>query len=88
MTFLTSPFLFIIAGAVVAFSFYRLGRSMQGKEIKNLKKNIDDLENEVVQSQREIINLEDQLMKRITASISGTPVIPIPASMKKHKLAK
>ncbi len=88
MNFLASPFLFVIAGAAVAFSFYLLGRVMQRKEIRHLKKNIDELENEVVQSQREILQLEDQLMKRITASISGTPVIPIPTSTKKHKLAK
>ena len=64
------------------------GYNVRNKEVCRLKRNADELEKEIIKSQREILQLEDQLVKRITASISGTPVIPIPNERPVKKAAK
>jgi sensor histidine kinase YesM len=80
MSFLTSPFIFFATIIVVSSISFYFGYLARNKEVRKLRRNADELEKEIIKSQREIIQLEDQLVKRITASIAGTPVIPIPST--------
>jgi len=88
MSYLTSPSIFFPAIIFVSLLTFYFGYNARNKEVRRLKRNADELEKEIIKSQREILQLEDQLVKRITASISGTPVIPIPTARPVKRAAK
>ena len=64
---------------IIAYIAGRFGFNLRKKELAKLKRRVGELEEEILYSHREMIHLETELAKRLTATLHGTaPVIPIP----------
>jgi cell division protein FtsB len=88
MSYLNSSFIYLFFFMVLSIVTFYLGYKVRNKEVRQLKRNVDELEKEIIKSQREILQLEDQLVQRIKASIGATPVITIPTTVPLKKAAK
>jgi hypothetical protein len=52
------------------------GFHFRSRQLRKFKRRIEELEEEMLTSHREVLQLETELAKRLTASLHSAPVIP------------
>lgn len=69
-------------GLLIAITAGWLGFNLRSRQLYKLKKRVEELEEEMLTSHREVLQLETELARRLTASLHSAPVIPFPSAQK------